>query len=71
MNNKVGQIIIIDLPYKVAWEWTEGIHVENSLKNKNYYVHEYVLAINYFSVIVLISPMVMTGRNQNTKEEES
>ena len=48
------------------------VNVEPKLnKNKNYYVHEYVLAINYFSVIVLISPMVMTGRNQNTKEEES
>lgn len=69
----MGQIIIIDLPHKVALEWTEGMSVENSLKNKKkkYFMYECMLAVNYFSVSVLISSMVMTSRNQNIKEEEN
>lgn len=31
---KMGQIIMIDLPNKVAWEWPERISAENCLKNK-------------------------------------
>ena len=55
---------MIDLPHKVALEWTEGISVENSLeKKKRYYMHECVLAPNYFSASILISSMVMTNRN--------
>ena len=61
----MGQIIMIDLPHKVALESTEGMSVENSLgkKKKRYYMHECVLALNYFSASILISSMVMTNRN--------
>lgn len=45
--------------------------MENVLKNKKYYMHECVLAANYFSVSVLISSVIMTSRNQNIKEENS
>lgn len=34
-------------------------------------MHECAFAVNYFSVSVLISPVIMRSRNQNIKEENS
>lgn len=47
-------------------EWTE-----NALKKNSCCSHEWVFAVSYFSVSVLISPIIMTSTKWNIKKEDS